>query len=599
MRSATQHRLSQHRNGPEPFNVMVVGRCGVGKSTLLQTLCDSFAELYLEMMTVDDEVVYPRGDDDRSTGGSISDSGSSAVDEEPDPFYLFEAIAGTTAFHRLHARTYSPSQQQPLSVELIDTPGIDGSDPERAASTIAQIVWEIERRFQDTLDEEVRPRRDSDSLRAAHIHAVVYLVPPPVYSSAATDSYPHRLEAAVEILSKTDLDALRALVPLCNVVVAVGKCDTIESSDRALLRDTTFFSAVHEPDLGLRGRLFDFSDTQGTQREPFEEVQAISRCVVSKLPFLLCGSKHVGEWQNLRFVEEMTRRKSGDSRESLADWRTVKTRHNRPHSTTVIARSAARAHPRRQNGSRSAADRSPSAEALSEVRIRRLHQSRTVSLVRDYPWGQLQLNNIKHCDFALLVDLLFESFRTSLVYRTNNYYYEAYRTRRITTDSKYSNINRDLSAYVTAQQRKAPPAVAHVVLPATHHGEANSCYRPRNRPDAGAGAQPSTAHRSPGGFVANPPMPPTRRAAAAPPAAADPAYSGAASDSPSSRFSSAPTTLSSRSTLPSNGIVALFPRTAKGLATTPATVAAPHRRPAHQRRAGWRLFKPAREPAAV
>ncbi|KAJ2763611.1 hypothetical protein IWQ57_005513, partial [Coemansia nantahalensis] len=109
MRSETQRRLSQHRNGREPFNVMVVGPRGVGKSTFLQTLCDSFEEMSLRYMTENDYVVYPRDDEDDdcgsgggsigssggsigSSGGSIGSSGRSSGNslaiEEPDPFYL-------------------------------------------------------------------------------------------------------------------------------------------------------------------------------------------------------------------------------------------------------------------------------------------------------------------------------------------------------------------------------------------------------------------------------------------------------------------------------------------------------------------------------
>ncbi|KAJ2765703.1 Cell division control protein 3, partial [Coemansia nantahalensis] len=507
MRSETQRRLSQHRNGREPFNVMVVGPRGVGKSTFLQTLCDSFEEMSLRYMTENDYVVYPRDDEDDdcgSGGGSIGSgggsSGNSLAIEEPDPFYLFEALAGTETFCSIHVDMLSPSRKQPLSVELIDTPGIDGTDEGRTRRTIDEIAWEIKRRYRATVDEETQVHRDCNSSRAAHIHAVIYMVPPPVYWSADTDAFTHRPEISAEILSPADAEAIRTLTPLCNVIVAVGKCDTIENADRAVLKDGRFFRDFHK--LRRSERLYDFCDAEGTQPDPFEQVKALSRLIVREMPFLLCGSKHVDEWQAMRLVEEKERRRAGGTG-SLADWRTLRTRHNRPRGSTVIAGGTARAH--FWGGSRSGA-------SLDNVAIRRMQQSRVVSLVRDFPWGQLQLNNKRHCSFALLVDLVFDSFRTSLVHRTNEHYYEAYRAQCLAAEPRCSGIKRDMSAYMEAHQREPPPVVPH--------------GGPAERP-VSPGAHPDVAHRSSGGTVPKIPAPRVQRPPAARAPAPEPVYAAA------------------------------------------------------------------------
>ncbi|KAJ2484169.1 hypothetical protein EV174_002643 [Coemansia sp. RSA 2320] len=465
---------------------MVVGRRGVGKSTFLQTLCDSFYSLKIESLSEGSKIMFAA-----ATSGDSSSPGLLALSAEEvlDPFCVFDSLSGTTVLRRCRVQIRDPSHRRPICVELIDTPGIDSHDETAATATLNEIASEIERRLQATLDDEIKPLRDK-SPPNAHIHVVVYLVPPPVYSSATTDAHTHRLDSAVDILSEIDLMAIRKLGQFANVIVAIGKCDTIELADRNLLRDCSFFSNIH--DLVVPTKLYDFRDSQHLHdyrvdsRDDRAMARDIRKGMLRRMPFLLCGSKHVDEWQQMRLPEYQT---SSQSRVSIADWRVLSSDHNRIcSSTTMITEGIFRdrrpppntgltsdhhahnprdpfhhlaRHTRHDNDSLS------SMQSLSinsdTVTIKRLQQKRQISLVREFGWGTLQINNPQHCDFALFVDVIFHSFRRSLQAWTDELHYETYRMQRIAADPVYSAISMKMSEYLEAEKtrRVVPKTVAH------------------------------------------------------------------------------------------------------------------------------------------
>ncbi|KAJ2748008.1 hypothetical protein GGI20_000095 [Coemansia sp. BCRC 34301] len=509
--ASLQRSLSRRRHAPESFNIMVAGRCGVGKSTLLQTLCDSFYSLKIEALSEGDKVMYTNAATDDPSPSISSTSRGLSAEEVLDPFCVFDSLSGSTEIRRCRVRIRDLSDHHPICAELIDTPGISSFDKAAAAATVNAISREIERRLEATLDDEVRPQR-SKIAPAAHIHAVIYVLPPPVYSSAQTDSFSHRLDFAVNALSEIDVIAIRKLAQFANVILAVGKCDTMDKAERTVFdKDREFFTQVH--DLIFPAKLYDFSlappDSTGSRGQQqhhhhleSSEDRAIARSirkrVLRRLPLKLCGSKHVDEWQKMRLPEYQT----SQSRVSVTDWRVLATEHNRICSSTtmitdgifrdrravVASNTAANGQRFSHHANRHYNDSMSSVYSLATnsdtVTIKRFHQKRQVSLVRELCCGTLQINNVKHCDFALLVDLVFDSFRQSLEAWTDEYHYEAYRTQRIATDPTYSALNVGVTEYFEAQRsrRVVPKALAHppIALPQTQHQQ-GSWSRSRSR----------------------------------------------------------------------------------------------------------------------
>ncbi|KAJ2862536.1 hypothetical protein GGH94_004212 [Coemansia aciculifera] len=505
-----QRGLSHRRHAPESFNVMVAGRRGVGKSTFLQTLCDSFYSLKIEALSEGDKVMFssesPYLDDPTAPSISSTSPGLSA-EEVLDPFCVFDSLSGSAEIRRCRVRIRDLSRHHPICVELIDTPGIDSFDEAAATATINTISREIERRLQATLDDEIKPQR-SKLPPASHIHALIYMLPPPVYSSAQTDSLSHRLDFAVNALSEIDVMAIRKLAQFANVILAVGKCDTMDKAELKVFDDREFFSQAH--DLIVPAKLYDFSDYppnsagNGQYRESREEramAKEMRKRVLREMPFKLCGSKHVEEWQKMRLPEYQT----SQSRVSVTDWRVLATEHNRIcSSTTMITegifrdRRAPTANDPFANGAlghrtrhtnRYLNDSMSSVHSLATrsdtVTIKRLHQKRQVSLIRELCCGNLQITNSDHCDFALLVDLLFHSFRHSLEVWTDEHHYETYRMQRIAADPTYSAISVGMSEYLEAERarRIVPKALAHppVVTPQQQQQVSLNHSRSRSR----------------------------------------------------------------------------------------------------------------------
>ncbi|KAJ2099728.1 Cell division control protein 11 [Coemansia sp. S100] len=479
-----QRGLSHRRHAPESFNVMVAGRRGVGKSTFLQTLCDSFYSLKIEALSEGDKVMFPSDSpylDDPAVPSISSTSPGLSAEEVLDPFCVFDSLSGSAEIRRCRVRIRDLSRHHPICVELIDTPGIDSFDEAAATATINTISREIERRLQATLDDEIKPQR-SKMPPASHIHALIYMLPPPVYSSAQTDSLSHRLDFAVNALSEIDVMAIRKLAQFANVILAVGKCDTMDKAELKVFNDREFFAQAH--DLIVPAKLYDFSDYPSNStgyRESREEramAREMRKIVLRKMPLKLCGSKHVEEWQKMRLPEYQT----SQSRVSVTDWRVLATEHNRIcSSTTMITegifrdRRAPTAEPlangapghRTRHTSRYLNDSMSSVYSLATrtdtVTIKRLHQKRQVSLIRELCCGNLQITNDNHCDFALLVDLLFHSFRHSLEVWTDEHHYETYRMQRIAADPTYSAISVGMSEYLETERarRIVPRALAH------------------------------------------------------------------------------------------------------------------------------------------
>ncbi|KAJ2818931.1 Cell division control protein 11, partial [Coemansia sp. 'formosensis'] len=466
---------------------MVAGRRGVGKSTFLQTVCDSFYSLKIEALSEGDKVMFsnetPHLDDPAAPSISSTSPGLSA-EEVLDPFCVFDSLSGSAEIRRCRVRIRDLSRHHPICVELIDTPGIDSFDEAAATATINTIAREIEGRLQATLDDEIRPQR-SKMPPASHIHAVIYMLPPPVYSSAQTDSLSHRLDFAVNALSEIDVMAIRKLAQFANVILAVGKCDTMDKAERKVFEDREFFAQAH--DLIVPAKLYDFSDyppnyaghePHAESREERAMARDMRKRVLRRMPVQICGSKHVEEWQKMRLPEYQT----SQSRVSVTDWRVLATEHNRICSSSTIItegifrdRRPSNPHDPSPNGpssrprfsSRYHNDSMSSVYSLAmrsdTVTIKRLHQKRQISLIRELCCGNLQITNSDHCDVALLIDLLFHSFRRSLELWTDELHYETYRMQRIAADPTYSAITVGIAEYLEAERsrRVVPRALPH------------------------------------------------------------------------------------------------------------------------------------------
>ncbi|CAD6892676.1 unnamed protein product [Tilletia controversa] len=157
------------------FCLMVVGASGTGKTTFVNTLCES-------------EVI----------GHKIADN--------PDTAHIEEGIRIKPVNVELE------EDGMRIGLTIVDTPGFgENIDNEYA---FQEIVDFLERQYDDILAEESRIKRTA-RYRDNRVHALLYFITPTGHS-----------------LREMDIELMRRLSPRVNVIPVIGKADTMTYAER-------------------------------------------------------------------------------------------------------------------------------------------------------------------------------------------------------------------------------------------------------------------------------------------------------------------------------------------------------------------------------
>ncbi|KAJ1940921.1 hypothetical protein FBU59_003661 [Linderina macrospora] len=236
-------------------------------------------------------------------------------------------------------------------------------------------------------------------------------------------------------------------------------CDTIDKDTKNVIRKSSFFRRLRERVHPTK--LFDFTDNRTLPADEARDVASFREHIIQRTPMMVCGSSHVAAWQKKRHSKM---NKTG-SREDRFNWRSVDTPLNSarfaestiaeniigPCASDVSDVSGSDDGSSSNNNGRCASNGlaslaaqvtpNDSQESLKSqytlptntdvIQVQRYMQQRDISLVREFDWGNLQLTNPNHCNFALLHDILFRSYREALQAMTNKYFYEDYRKKRL------------------------------------------------------------------------------------------------------------------------------------------------------------------------
>jgi len=152
------------------FTLMVVGASGTGRTTFVNTLCES-------------EVL------------------SHKVADNPETAHVEEGIRIKPVNVELEEDGVR------IALTIVDTPGFgDNIDNE---SAFQEIVGYLERQYDDILAEESRIRRNP-RFRDNRIHALLYFIPPTGHA-----------------LREMDIELMRRLSPRVNVIPVIGKADSL------------------------------------------------------------------------------------------------------------------------------------------------------------------------------------------------------------------------------------------------------------------------------------------------------------------------------------------------------------------------------------
>jgi len=163
-------RRGKHVKKGVQFTLMVVGASGTGRTTFVNTLCDS-AVLNHKMA------------------------------DHPDMAHIEEGI-------RIKPLTVELEEEGVrISLTIVDTPGFgDNIDNEFA---FQEIVGYLERQYDDILAEESRIKRNP-RFRDNRVHALLYFIPPTGHA-----------------LREMDIELMRRLSPRVNVIPVIGKADSL------------------------------------------------------------------------------------------------------------------------------------------------------------------------------------------------------------------------------------------------------------------------------------------------------------------------------------------------------------------------------------
>ncbi|KAJ1934205.1 hypothetical protein EC988_008878, partial [Linderina pennispora] len=247
-----------------------------------------------------------------------------------DPFCLFNTTRPTEDFRHCKIVTSDVDNMNKINVELIDTPGIDSQDLAKARQQVNKIQWAIEQRLQTTVQDEIQARR-SKHTRNRHIHAIIYMLAPPVHESAFKKPHSPYPESAMDLVTKTDLMAITQLGQFANIILVFGKCDTIDRHTKEAIRKGSFFRQLRER--VEPAKLFDFTDHRTLPVDEAQDVANFREYIIDRLPLMVCGSSHVTEWQKMRLPDFMAPKLTG-----LLDWRYLDHHLNSPRfSESAIA----------------------------------------------------------------------------------------------------------------------------------------------------------------------------------------------------------------------------------------------------------------------
>ncbi|KAJ2722814.1 Cell division control protein 11 [Coemansia sp. Benny D115] len=211
------HRYKNAKKGL-PFNVMLVGESGLGRTTFLNTLCER------------------------------------AVSVTPAPANAEQAhIAEPMQFK--HHTVEMEEDGMKIILNIIDTPGFgDGIDNENC---FTQIQEYLEVQFDDVLAEENRIKRNT-KFKDSRVHVLLYFITPTGHS-----------------LREIDIELMRRLGNRANIIPVIGRSDTLTPSELVAFKQRIMadIATYNIP-------VFNFPDTEDDDDEENAEENAELRAMM-------------------------------------------------------------------------------------------------------------------------------------------------------------------------------------------------------------------------------------------------------------------------------------------------------------------------------
>ncbi|KAJ2002626.1 Cell division control protein 11 [Coemansia thaxteri] len=224
------HRYKNAKKGL-PFNVMLVGESGLGRTTFLNTLC--------ERVVVD------------AAGKQVSSEQAHIA--EPMQFK--------------HYTVEMEEDGMKIILNVIDTPGFgDGIDNENC---FMQIQEYIEVQFDEVLAEENRIKRNT-KFKDSRVHALLYFITPTGHS-----------------LREIDVELMRRLGSRTNIIPVIGRSDSLTPRELVLFKQR-IMNDIAQHSIPI----FSFPDAEEGDEGDEENVEENAE-LRAMLPFAVVGCEEV------------------------------------------------------------------------------------------------------------------------------------------------------------------------------------------------------------------------------------------------------------------------------------------------------------------
>ncbi|KAI0388437.1 hypothetical protein F5Y17DRAFT_210288 [Xylariaceae sp. FL0594] len=378
-------RRVRRRKDPTPFNVLIVGARGSGKTSFLEFLKTSLA-------------LPAKKRSPRSTEIEQEVISRAAPSGDFIPHYLESEIDG-----------------ERVGLTLWDSEGLDKN---LVDLQLREMSTFLEGKFEETFAEEMKVVR-SPGVQDTHIHAVFLILDPArldrniaatragpgVNSSAMTSFDIRRIVGGLD--EDLDLQVMRTLQGKTTVIPVISKADTITTAHMAYLKKTVWSSlkkANFDPLEALGLNEDDESTPDSSRIEEGDETSENEQAVVSD-----------------------DERSKENKRPSLGNY--IDSKPIGGNEDGKLGREPSQKSKRKSNpkASEEVSDETP----FLPMSIISPDLYEPGSIDRKFPWGTANPYDPDHCDFTRLRDAVFSEWRSELREASREQYYEGWRTSRL------------------------------------------------------------------------------------------------------------------------------------------------------------------------
>ncbi|KAI2637970.1 hypothetical protein GGS26DRAFT_435689 [Hypomontagnella submonticulosa] len=382
-------RRVRRRKDPTPFNVLIVGTRGSGKTSFLEFLKTALA-------------LPAKKRSQRSTEIELEVTANATPSGNFIPHYLESEIDG-----------------ERIGLTLWDSEGLEKSVVDLQLREMSTF---LESKFEETFAEEMKVVR-SPGVQDTHIHAVFLVLDPSrldrniaAAKAASANGHGGKYEEDVGRIvggldEDLDLQVMRTLQGKTTVIPVISKADTITTAHMAVLKKTVWAS--------LKKANFDPLEALGLDDDD-EATPDSSRIDEA-------DEEDQDEGEEVAGGES----KQSESESAVAD----DDEADADEDDLPIQGRVSSASKRRSNNS-IRRPKSSDAEAADEVPFIPLsiispdvYEPDVVG--RKFPWGFADPYNEEHCDFTRLKDAVFSEWRGELREASREQWYEGWRTSRL------------------------------------------------------------------------------------------------------------------------------------------------------------------------